>query len=90
MSKKLLHFISLFIVSISAITFSTAQVVINEVCSSNSSFNQDDDGDYPDWIELYNAGASTVNLFKYSISDDGTHLQNGLSLIIILIQVHIY
>jgi len=29
----------------------------------------DEDGEYPDWIELYNAGPTAVNLGAYSISD---------------------
>ncbi len=29
----------------------------------------DEDGEYPDWIELYNAGPITVNLNAYSVSD---------------------
>ena len=28
------------------------------------------DGDYPDWIELYNAGSSVVNLNGYGLSDN--------------------
>lgn len=28
------------------------------------------DGDYPDWIELYNAGATTINLNGYGLSDN--------------------
>ena len=44
-------------------------VIINEVSSSNSSFD-DEDGDSPDWIELYNNSDSTVDLTGWSISDD--------------------
>jgi hypothetical protein len=32
-------------------------------------FGQDQDGDYPDWIELYNPGEQTVDLLNYSLSD---------------------
>ncbi|MBN1481115.1 CotH kinase family protein [candidate division KSB1 bacterium] len=28
------------------------------------------DGDYPDWIELYNAGSNSINLAGYGLSDD--------------------
>jgi len=47
-----------------------AQVTINEICSRNGSTIADEDGDYPDWIELYNAGASSVNLQGYYLTDD--------------------
>jgi len=49
-------------------------VVINEVVSSNSNTISDEDGDYSDWIELYNSDTSAINLAGYSISDD---LQNN-------------
>ncbi len=55
-----------------------AQILINEVCTSNSSVNPDEDGDYSDWIELYNSGASTIDLFNYSVSDEGTNLRKWI------------
>ena len=42
---------------------------INELVASNSVF-QDEDGDTPDWIELYNYGSSPVSLINWSISDE--------------------
>ncbi len=45
-------------------------VLINEIMASNSETIADEDGDYEDWIELYNAGNETVNLFGYGLSDD--------------------
>jgi len=50
-------------------TFSQ-QLFINELMASNQTTIQDSDGDYPDWIELYNAGEDAINLEGYSISDD--------------------
>tara|TARA_Y100001935_G_scaffold223573_1_gene199125 strand:- start:23709 stop:26729 length:3021 start_codon:yes stop_codon:yes gene_type:complete len=47
-----------------------AQVYINEVMASNSATLADEDGDFPDWIELYNAGATAADLANYGISDD--------------------
>ncbi len=49
-------------------------IVINEILSSNSFSNMDEDGSYQDWIELYNNGATTVNLSGYGLSDDATIL----------------
>ena len=34
---------------------------------------QDEDGEYVDWIEIYNSSASAVNLFGYYLSDDSTN-----------------
>ena len=44
----------------------SAQVVINEVCSANSALIADEDGDYEDWVELYNPTNFVINLEKYS------------------------
>ncbi|HDR51808.1 MAG TPA: hypothetical protein ENN90_09380, partial [Mariniphaga anaerophila] len=45
-------------------------IKINEIMSSNSSAIADDDGDYSDWIELYNAGQETVQLEGWGLSDN--------------------
>lgn len=44
-------------------------IVINEVMSSNSQTVSDEDGDFPDWIELYNKGSEKINLSNYGLSD---------------------
>jgi hypothetical protein len=43
--------------------------VINEFSPSNTSTIQNGIDNYDDWIELYNAGASSVNLNGYGLSD---------------------
>ena len=43
-------------------------VRLNEIASTNVSF-PDEDGDTPDWFELYNGGLQTINLNGWSISD---------------------
>ena len=48
----------------------TSQVFINEGCNKNFQTIQDEDGDFPDWIELYNAGSQTVNLNSFSLTDN--------------------
>ncbi len=48
-----------------------AQLLINEVSSTNDSLLADQEGDYPDWIELYNAGSSAVSLKNYSLTCSG-------------------
>ena len=45
-------------------------MVINEVMASNGSTIPDGDGDYEDWIELYNPGDKDVDLKGYFLSDD--------------------
>jgi hypothetical protein len=46
-----------------------SQVVINEFVSSNTSGLRDEDGDFSDWIELYNPSGNTVNLNGFRIND---------------------
>ena len=43
-------------------------LVINEVASTNTDYH-DDDGESPDWIELYNASEETISLAGWSITD---------------------
>ncbi len=44
-------------------------VVLNEVVASNDTYS-DEDGDTPDWFELYNSGDLPQSLSGWSISDD--------------------
>ena len=45
-------------------------IVINEIITSNSSVNTDDDESYEDWVELYNTGTENINLLGYGLSDN--------------------
>ena len=45
-------------------------VVFNELMPVNVSTIADEDSDYPDWIELFNAGDSVITLTDYGLSDD--------------------
>ena len=45
------------------------QVVLNEIAPTNMDLLMDEDGEFPDWIELYNSGATSINLSGYAISD---------------------
>ena len=45
-------------------------ILINEIMSDNESTITDEDGDYPDWIELLNSGSDPVNVNQFGLSDD--------------------
>ena len=45
---------------------------ISEVMADNRAFLMDEQGNFPDWIELHNAGSRTVELGGYTLSD-GSH-----------------
>ncbi|MHB1038668.1 MAG: lamin tail domain-containing protein [Pirellulales bacterium] len=49
-------------------------VVINEFMADNRATLLDDDGDYSDWIELYNSGAAAVDLGGWYLTDDAMNL----------------
>lgn len=45
-------------------------VVINELMASNSSTVADQDGEYDDWVELYNMGGSAYDLSGHFLTDN--------------------
>ncbi len=47
-----------------------SQVYINEFIASNDTGIVDENGEFEDWIELYNAGSTAVNIGGYYVSDD--------------------
>lgn len=52
-----------------AAPFAHAQVFINELLTSNGSTLIDEDGDSPDWFELFNPGPDPVSLDGWGLSD---------------------
>ncbi len=53
---------------------SDQSLVINELMSSNTTVVSDLDGEYDDWIEIYNKGSQTVDLSGYFLTDDQDEL----------------
>ncbi|MBM4367285.1 MAG: lamin tail domain-containing protein [Deltaproteobacteria bacterium] len=45
-------------------------LVINEFLASNDTTNADSAGEYDDWVEIYNAGDTIVQLDGFYVSDD--------------------
>ncbi len=64
-SKLLALFVAMCLIS----GFAFSQVVINEYSGANYSQITDNNGEYSDWVELYNAGGATVDLTGYHLSD---------------------
>lgn len=44
-------------------------IVINEICSSNKNSYTDNDGNSPDWIELFNKSSDIVDISGFGLSD---------------------
>src|SRR2546425_799491 len=53
-----------------------ADVLISEFMALNNTTLKDQDGQYSDWIELYNSGPDTVNLNGWFLTDNATNLTN--------------
>ena len=58
-----------FFATVFSIIFSQ-NIYLNEIVSSNVSSYLDEDGDTPDWIELYNPTGENISLFNWGLSDD--------------------
>lgn len=64
---KLLLVVIFFIFSLSSYY---SQLVINEGCNKNYQSIQDEDGDSPDWIELFNGSSENIQLSNYFLTDN--------------------
>ncbi|WP_299107242.1 CotH kinase family protein [uncultured Winogradskyella sp.] len=52
------------------VTLNVGDLVINEILASNDSGETDEQGEYEDWIELYNTTDTTLSLDNLYLSDD--------------------
>src|SRR5262245_39997596 len=50
------------------------QPVINEFLASNKHTNADEDGDFADWVEIYNPNSTVISLDGYFLTDKQTKL----------------
>lgn len=62
--------LALLFTSLIGLANALAAPVINEVMSSNGSSLTDEDGDFPDWIELYNPEDTAYSLEGHFLTDD--------------------
>ena len=53
-------------------------IVINEVCSNNFSVKADENGNYSDYVEIYNPAIIPVSLTGFSLSDNENELKKCL------------
>ena len=67
--KTLLPFLLLFLTAVFLPKELHSQVVLNEFSAANQDQFTDNYGEDEDWIELYNAGTTTVDLSGYHLSD---------------------
>ncbi len=68
--KNMILLISLALSMVNINNAKAQNLVINEVLAGNSIVNQDENGDFEDWIEIRNNQATSVNLNGFGLSDD--------------------
>ena len=51
-------------------SFTKGDIVLNELMASNMNTSQDENGDYDDWIELFNTTEYSISLADLYLSDD--------------------
>ncbi len=73
MPKGAEHDVYFFRVS-SANSNTESEVVINEFLASNDAVVADQDGEFDDWIELYNTSETAIDLSGYFLSDNPENL----------------
>ncbi|MEN8226467.1 MAG: lamin tail domain-containing protein, partial [Bacteroidota bacterium] len=66
MNRMMMLMLSFFVLT----GVAQGQLYINEFMASNDFAYPGPQGDYPDWIEIYNQGTEAVNLAGYYLSDD--------------------
>src|SRR5687768_2602343 len=62
---------SAMLLCVSTVT-AAAQVTISEFMAGNSQTLADQDGEYSDWIELFNSSAAGVNLENWTLTDSAS------------------
>ena len=62
------------LLSFASLSQAQQSVIISEFLADNSGGLTDEDGDSPDWIELYNSGTTLVNLAGWYLTDDTNDL----------------
>ncbi len=77
--KILLFFSAIFLCILTAVlcymSEAANKVVINEVCTNNFSIICDEEGNYSDYVELYNPAVFPVSMTGFSLSDNRNELQ---------------
>lgn len=62
------HLLTILFICTGSIVFAQ-HLVLNEVMSANDTTFFDEDGDFSDWVEIYNPTSNIIHLENYSFSD---------------------
>jgi len=72
--KALAFILEVFCIALACKAAAAESVTITEFVASNSSGLPDENGDYSDWLELFNNGTNTVNLDGWFLTDSPANL----------------
>ncbi|MDQ3193329.1 MAG: CotH kinase family protein [Bacteroidota bacterium] len=75
--KNIFFYLS-FLLSLMPLKGLYCQVLINEISNANHSLLFDKNDKTNDWIELYNAGSTSINLLNYSLTDNSQNLKKWI------------
>ena len=64
--------VAFLILLLTVFTVNSQNIAINEIMASNTFTLSDEDGDYSDWIEIYNATSDTINILNWGLTDEKT------------------
>jgi hypothetical protein len=67
---KILFFVLVIIVSLVSTADAQIPLVVNEFMAANSETEPDPQGEYDDWIEIYNYGVGSVDMSGMYLTDD--------------------
>ncbi|MEN6575367.1 MAG: lamin tail domain-containing protein [Phycisphaerales bacterium] len=68
--RAVLPFLLVSVLFCTGSTKAAGPLYINEILASNTSFGKDAQGEYDDWIEIYNAGTQAVDCGGMYLTDD--------------------
>ena len=74
LTRQLMASVTTVLVFATSVRADLEDLVISEVQALNQSTVTDENGDYPDWFEVFNAGASSQSLSGCYATDDATEL----------------
>ena len=56
-------------------TVNSSPIMITELMGKNTCYAPDENGEFVDWIEIYNSSSQTVSLMNYALSDSEENLR---------------
>ncbi len=68
--RPLLVVVLIWSVILGFVSDARAALYINEFLAVNDTTLQDEDGDFSDWLEIYNSGLALIDLVGYYLTDD--------------------